>query len=93
MYGKGKGCHYPSGKGSGLPYGSDGDGGGESSGERSGKGVLPPRTRRYTNIIVGTWVDSDGDIHEIERVEYVVGQIISTLKVHYRVTMYSCLCC
>ena len=88
MYGKGKGCHYPSGKGSGLPYGSDGDGGGESSGERSGKGVLPPRTRRYTNILVGKFVDDDG-IHEIERVVYDVGQSMSTLKVSYRVTMYS----
>ena len=88
MYGKGKGCHYPSGKGSRLPYGSDGAGDGESSGESSGKGVLPPRTRRYTNILVGKFVDDDG-IHEIERVVYDVGQSMSTLKVSYRVTMYS----
>ena len=90
MHGKGKGCHYKSGKGSGHPYGSDGDGGGENAGESSGKGVLPPRTRRYTNILVGKFVDDDG-IHEIERVVYDVGQCasMSTLKVSYRVTMYS----
>ena len=88
MYGKGKGCHYPSGKGSGLPYGSDGDGGGESSGESSGKGVLLPRTRRYTKIIVGKFVDDDG-IHEIERLEYFFHQSNPHMKVHYRVTMYS----
>ena len=88
MYGKGKGCHYPSGKGSGLPYGSDGDGGGESSGESSGKGVLLPRTRRYSKIIVGKFVDDDG-IHEIERLEYFFYQSNPHMKVHYRVTMYS----
>ena len=88
MYGKGKGCHYPSGKGSGLPYGSDGAGGGESSGESSGKGVLLPRTRRYTKIVVGKFVDDDG-IHEIERLEYFFHQSNPHMKVHYRVTMYS----
>ena len=88
MLGKGKGWSHRSGKGSGYPYGSDGDGGGESSGESSGKGVLPPRTRRYANILVGKFVDDDG-IHEIERVVYDVGQFMSTLKVSYRVTMYS----